>query len=336
MATLKNSLVGCICLGRTCASTDGEKTVRLGACSSGDGALKTAVGYCVSTITSGAQITAFGVRALQCNSGGCNTGIGGNTLQNGTGDCNTATGHNSLKNITSGAQNLGVGYYSLKCLTTGSCNVGIGSYAGNFLTTGFGNTFVGHGSKTCCVGSQRATIIGSESVSCNSCSTVLGTNSCACTDGIAIGNGVCAGTSTTRWGSTLNNVCNCVWNNWATFSDSRDKTDILDLTDNLGIDFIRELKPVVYRNDPRQSYVKLCGYEYGTKDGSLKTIKRNYGFIAQDVEGAAKELDFKFEAIKYNEENDEYGLTYSELIASVVKTIKTIDERIQTLKMKIR
>ena len=33
--------------------------------------------------------------------------------------------------------------------------------------------------------------------------------------------------------------------------------------------------------------------------------------------------------------NDEFGLTYSELIASIVKTIKTIDERIQVLKTRI-
>jgi hypothetical protein len=67
MATLENSIVGCICVGRTCASASGEKTVRLGGCSSGDGALKTSVGYCASNSASGAEITAFGVRALQSN-----------------------------------------------------------------------------------------------------------------------------------------------------------------------------------------------------------------------------------------------------------------------------
>jgi len=92
---------------------------------------------------------------------------------------------------------------------------------------------------------------------------------------------------------------------------------------------------VFYKNDARQSYVKLCGYEYGTKDGNLKVNKRNYGFIAQDVKDAANELNIEFEAITYDEENDEFGLTYSELIASIVKTIKTIDERIQVLKTRI-
>lgn len=335
MATLKNSLIGCICVGRTCASANGEKTVRLGGCCSGDGALKTSVGYCASNSASGAENTAFGVKALQCNTGGCNTGIGSLTLQCGTGNCNTAVGHNSLRNITSGNCNLGVGYYALKNLSTGSCNVGIGAYAGKCLTTGIKNTFVGYNSRTCSAGIERATIIGTNSMACASYAIVLGTNSCACSDGIAIGNGVCAGASTTRWGSTANNTCNCVWGTWSTHSDSRDKTDIADLTDNLGINFIRKLKPVFYKNDARQSYVKLCGYEYGTKDGSLKVNKRNYGFIAQDVKEVVNELNIEFDAIKYNEENDEFGLTYSEFIASIVKTIKTIDERIQVLKTKI-
>ena len=336
MATLINSIVGCICVGRTCASANGEKTVRLGACCSGDGALKTSVGYCASNSASGAEITAFGTNALKSNTGGCNTGIGVNTLLCGSGNCNTAAGHNAIKNITTGNNNLGVGYYALKNLTTGGCNVGIGAYAGRCLTTGIKNTFAGYDSRTCSAGIERATIIGTNSIACASCATVLGTDSCACADGIAIGNGVCAGTSTTRWGSTFNNTCNCVWAAWATFSDSRDKTDIVDLTDNLGINFIRKLKPVFYKNDARQSYVKLCGYEYGTKDGNLKVNKRNYGFIAQDVKDTADELNIQFDAIKYNEDSDEFGLTYSEFIASIVKTIKTIDERIQVLKTKIQ
>ena len=335
MATLINSLVGCICVGRTCASSSGEKTVRLGACSSGDGALKTSVGYCASNSASGSELTAFGANALKSNTGACNTGIGVNTLQSGTGNCNTAAGHNAMKNITSGGSNLGVGYYALKDLTTGNCNVAIGACAGKGVTTGIQNTFVGYNSRTCSSGGQRATIIGANSVSCAGYATVLGTSSCACSDGIAIGKGICAGSSTTRWGSTDNNTCNCVWGTWSVHSDSRDKTDIVDLTDNLGINFIRKLKPVFYRNDARQSYVNLCGYEYGNKDGNLKVNKRNYGFIAQDIKDTTTELNIQYDAIKYNEDNDEFGLTYSELIASIVKTIKTIDERIQVLKTKI-
>ena len=335
MAILKNSLVGYNCVGRTCASSGGQKTARLGACSAGDGALKVAIGYLSSTYNSGAENTAFGARSLSFNTGACNTGFGGLTIRNGSGNCNTAVGHSALNSLSSGGGNTAVGYGSLGNLSTGNKNVGVGAYAGLYSTTGSRNTFVGYKSKVGCYSSGLVTVLGACAKACGSYGTAIGCTAYAIGAGLAIGNGVVAGNNVIKWGSSTNSWCNCVWGTWSYISDCRDKADILELDDNLGINLIRKLKPVNYKNDNRQSYVKTCNYEYGVKDGNLKVDRRSYGFIAQDVEDAANELNIQFEAVKYDETMDAFRLSYSQLLASIVKTIKTVDERIQILKTKI-
>lgn len=336
MAILKNSKVGCICIGRTCASSNGHKTVRLGACCAGDGALKTAVGYLAGNYSSGAQNTAFGARALERNTGGCNTAVGGGALRAGSGDCNTAFGHNAIRNLSTGCCNVGVGYYALKCISTGSKNVGLGACAGHGVTTGIGNTFIGYYSKTTCSSLNRTVSIGYNSRVGTNYAVAIGPSAFA--DGscaIAIGNGRCVTGSKIGWGAAVNNMCNCVWGTWSYISDCRDKADIVDIDDNLGINLIRKLKPVNYKIDNRQSYVQLCNYDYGTKDGNLKREKKSYGLIAQEVKDAADELNIQFDAVMYDENMDAYRLSYSQLLASIVKTIKTIDQRIEILKTKI-
>lgn len=336
MAILKNSKVGCICIGRTCASSNGERTVRLGGCCAGDGAQKTAVGYKSGYDSSGAQNTSFGVRALQCNTGACNTGIGGNVMENGTGNCNTAVGHNALRCNSSGGCNTGVGYKSLFSLNTGTRNTGVGMYSGRSITSGDKNTFIGYYANANAGNRTQTVAIGTSSTAGANYAVAIGDNACANgTCAIAIGANACVGANKIAWGSSVNNQCNCVWGTWSYISDCRDKADITDLDDNLGINFIRKLKPVKYNIDNRQSYVQLCNYQYGTKDGNLKRERKSYGLIAQEVKDAADELNIQFEGIKYNEDKDAYRLSYSQLLASIVKTIKSVDERIQILKTKI-
>jgi hypothetical protein len=335
MATLLNSKVGDICIGRT--SSNAATTVRLGACAAGDGPGKTAVGFCASVSNSGSEQTAFGYKSLESNTSDCNTAIGSCTLLQG-GTSNTAIGHCALKSLSSGSSNSGIGMRALTTLTTGSNSVGVGYYAGTAVTTGTHNTFVGaksqmvsvtNGNRNVAIG-YRATVCGSYNVAIGCCAQSCGTCS------IVIGNGASiASGSRVKWGSSVNNTCNCVWGTWLSISDCRDKTDIIDLNDNLGINLIRKLKPVEYRNDNRQSYVYTCGFDFGVKDGTLKVDKKHYGFLAQDVKESADELNVEYEAVKYDDEDDTFKLNYNELIASIVKTIKTIDNRVQLLKTKI-
>lgn len=335
MATLLNSRIGDICIGRTASTA--ATTVRLGACASGTGAGKTAVGFCASVSNSGGEQTAFGYKSLETNTSDCNTAIGSCTLLSG-GTSNTAIGHCALKSLTSGGSNLGAGMKSLASLTTGSNSVGVGYDAGGSVITGTHNTFAGaksamvsvtNGNRNVAIG-YLATVCGSQNIAIGCCARACG--------GGSISIGTCANITSgcnAKFGGSVNNVCNCVFGNWQAISDCRDKTDITDLNDNLGINLIRKLKPVEYKYDNRRSYSNLCGFDFGVKDGTLKVEKKHYGLIAQEVKESADELDIYYEAVKYNIDDDTYQLNYNELIASIVKTIKTIDERIQLLKTRI-
>ncbi len=335
MATLLTSKVGDICIGRTCASSGADKTARLGACSAGTGSQKTAVGFCASAGNSGAYNTAFGYKALVSSTSAYNTAIGSCSLLDG-GGCNTAAGHCSLSGITSGANNTGIGAYSLGAVSTGSHNVGLGYCSGKLSSTGNCNIFVGACSQKITTQGNCSVAIGFESSVCGGANIAIGCGACACgSDALVIGNGAQINGACIRWGASVNNVCNCVFANWSTFSDARDKTDIIDLSDNLGINLIRRLKPVQYRNDNRQSYVQECGFDFGTRDGTLKVPTKNYGFIAQEVKESADELGVVLDLIHHDVHKDAFSLTYDELISSIVKTIQTIDARIKVIKSKI-
>jgi hypothetical protein len=334
MATLLNTLVGNVFMGRTCATTNPDRTVRLGTGNTGTGDRKTAVGTLAAMANAGSDNTAFGYYALK----------------NNTSSCNTAIGSYSLFNTTTGNSNVGIGFKALCNNTTGSGNVGIGSctYGGgsqnNNVLIGYraglsgglcsGNVLVGTytystGYRNVVIGCNALHNGGNGGVAIGCYAISKGTCS------IAIGNGAYAGPTNIMWGGPANSSCNCVWGTWSYISDCRDKSDIVELNDNLGINLIRKLKPKTYRNDNRKSYVLKCNYEFGVKDGTLKVDRRNYGFIAQEVKDAADELNVDFFAVKYNQNQDIYKLSYSQLIASIVKTIKTIDDRIQILKTKV-
>ena len=138
------------------------------------------------------------------------------------------------------------------------------------------------------------------------------------------------------WGNSNNNVENCVWGGWSYFSDARDKTDIEPLTCDTGIKFIKKLRPVSFNFDNRKNYVDKCNFVYGQKDGTLAVEKKEYGFIAQELEQALEELNITdFSGLKYNEDKDAYRLAYTSLLAPLTKAIQELDERTQALKLKI-
>lgn len=123
-----------------------------------------------------------------------------------------------------------------------------------------------------------------------------------------------------------NNQTACVWVGWSNVSDNRDKTGITPLTDNLGINFVRKLRPVTYNWDKRVHYQDKCGYEYGIKDGTLAEDTEDYGFIAQEVEVAAHQLGEKFDAIAYGDYQDAYSVSYLEFVAVLTKALQKIND----------
>jgi hypothetical protein len=317
--------------------------------------------------------TAFGYNALYSNTTGCgcNTGIGFVALAgNTTGIKNTAIGAFSLEgNSTSYRTGLGISTRGLDAYTTsigsnvggvysgchtgniaiGSANSGKMAYA-NSITVGY------------CAGYFSGTAkiaIGHFTRSGGNCSIVIGNRAGYGSVGdfsIAIGYG--AGFSTggatnnilvgyyatqqngygcndqTVLGTKNNNVYNCVYAAWTDVSDCRDKTNVQPIN-NLGLNFIRKLNPVKYKWDLRQKYEDKCGYEYGIKDGTLKQDQINYGFLAQEIEFAAKSLGENFDAVTHDTFIDQYSLNYLNLLASLTKALQEINNDLDLIEIQL-
>jgi len=226
-------------------------------------------------------------------------------ILNTTGAYNTAVGKGALRTNAIGKYNVAMGARSLYSMT-GNCSTAVGFNALS-SATGKNNTALGF------------------------CA-----NPYITTDQNTIAVGWCALTSTgynnhTVWGNSSNNACNCVYVAWSVVSDCRDKTNIKPLPSGLGLSFLKKIKPVTYNWDNRDTYVRECGFEYGTKDGTLSGVREHYGVIAQDVKAAIDELGVKFDALGHDKDKDAYRVTYEELIAPIIKAIQELDARVEDL-----
>ena len=90
---------------------------------------------------------------------------------------------------------------------------------------------------------------------------------------------------------------------WSNLSDARDKENVTD--SDLGLDFVTRLRPVKF-NFIGQSEIKD-------------------GFIAQEVESAAKDLGVTFSAVRTPaNEKSRYALSYAEFVVPIVNAIKEL------------
>jgi trimeric autotransporter adhesin len=317
--------------------------------------------------------TAFGSGSLKDNTAGCgyNTGIGREALfNNTTGIKNTAIGNSSLAGGNYSCRTgLGAGASGNNNWTTsinggniygGSAatgNVNIGSESGqrsynNSVTIGYKagkyayNRSVSIGYYTIS-GNDDTVVIGSLAGCSNNTvgkqSILIGyTAGCSiggATNNILVGynatqqNGYGVGDQTVL-GNANNNVYNCVYTEWTDVSDCRDKTNFQPIN-NLGLNFLRKLNPVKYKWDLRQKYENKCGYEYGIKDGTLKQDNTNYGFLAQEIEFAAKSLGENFDAVTHDTFIDQYSLNYLNLIATLTKALQEINDDLDLIETQL-
>lgn len=331
----------CLILSSTCAYGSNEINFAFDRVNctrkiAGTGACKIAIGYAAGYTNSGASQIAIGRFALVLNSGSCNVAVGDYAMQgSGAGSNNTAVGFCASTSITTGNRNIGIGVCAGLNLTTGSDNIAIGYGSGRCITGASASVAIGVDSFANCTSGNRAVAVGHYAEASTYGSTAIGNRSIAIgIDSAAFGYNAYINGKGTRWGNA-GITCNCVYGTWSTISDGRDKADIIDLDENLGINFIRKLRPVKYKNDSRTKYVTECGFEFGEKDGTLKSVKTHYGFIAQEIKQAANELGFDFEGVHYNILEDRFALQYEELLSPIIKSIKQIDIRVQILKNKL-
>lgn len=318
--------------------------------------------------------TAFGVNSLvSISSGACNTGFGFNTLNNKTtGANNTAFGaqagaaSNNSKNTSvgrlagfnvggyAGGTHIGAqsGRYSDHCVVAAGFQAGY--YSQNYSVSVGHRAGVSNGAYTVAIGFKSkengspansvffSPFSGQNATNGNS--SVIGGFYTGRYSGGAANNVLVGwysyqifgygGNDQSVLGRGNNTSCNCVFVGWTNVSDCRDKTNIQPLT-NLGLNFVRKLNPVKYKWDRRQNYVDNCGFEYGVKDGTLKQSKVNYGFLAQEIEFAAKSVGENFDAINYDSFRDHYTLNYLNLVSSLVKALQEINDDLDLIETQL-
>ena len=124
---------------------------------------------------------------------------------------------------------------------------------------------------------------------------------------------------------------------WSNLSDGRFKRNIEKNVP--GLDFINALEPITYTVDA------LAVEKFTRTDKNFQEFKRENmedlqraservesGFIAQDVEEAAKKLGYDFNGIVTPEnEKDPYAIAYSQFVVPLVSAVQELDEKNKSL-----
>jgi hypothetical protein len=310
----------------------------------------------------GADNTAVGSDALRVNVlGAGNTAVGSSALYTNVADGNTAVGSTALFANTSGIYNVAVGAEALEDNSTGGDNTAVGAFALWNNTVGVNNTAIGFQAMginsavsadyNTAVGYQAGigitnqnynTTIGYQAgLSGAANSTIVGANivqnAAGYTNATALGYGtVLDGSNRVRLG---NNAVTSIggYAGWTTLpSDARYKRDVRE--DVSGLDFILKLRPVTYHVDVARIVQDLgeditvdsLGHRIPREQPEEilqarreKETIRYTGFIAQEVDSAAKAVGYDFSGVdKVTDSDRMLGLRYAEFVVPLVKAVQ--------------
>jgi hypothetical protein len=322
------------------------------------GSSNTAVGEkAMQGNTTGGSNTALGSGALQnSTNGNYNTAVGFQTLYSATSfsDGNTAVGYKSLFSTT-GSENTAIGFQAGNVNAGGNFNIFVGYNAGQANTQGSGNVFMGLGAGSSNTTGNYNTYVGYGSggiTNTNSANTFYGYGSGSGSNG---DNNSFVGYFAKPNSASLFNCSAFGYQSVATdnsqlmlgaaslaklfcsvaltvFSDGRYKRNI---TENVpGLSFINKLRPVTYHlnvhdidNKLRITEDKLTAGEVAKKEKVLYT-----GFVAQEVERAAKEIGYDFSGVsKPANDSDFYGIRYTDFIMPLVKAVQELSAKNDSL-----
>ena len=235
----------------------------------------------------------MGLNSLMNNTTGYyNTAIGYNSLYNSTGrGCNTAVGNYSLFNNNTGYFNTAVGDSALFGITGSASynNTAIGYKAGWTLTSGKNNTLIGFDAQPSSSTAEKEITLGNNAI------------------------------------TTLR--CNVGLSGLTSLSDSRDKTNINNLT--LGLDFITKLQPRQFNWDRRE------WYEDNKSDGSKMEEKLSVGFIAQELDEVQQSENAEWLELVYKSNPEKLEATTGNLLPVMVNAIQELEKENNELKEKL-
>ncbi len=252
-----------------------------------------------------------------------------------------AIGNNALRLVASGLENIAIGYNTGTTLGTGSYNVLLGHYALSSATNSNQNTIVGHNAALAytATGNNNNTFIGYQAAFTQvggTGNTFVGFSvdvapaSSSFSNSTGLGQGVqITASNQVRVGNTsVNSIGGQV--GWTTFSDERIKNDIRE--DVPGIGFIMKLRPVSYYYNNNALYRLQTGREQTLPENTT----RYSGFIAQEVEQAARAMNYDFSGIdKPANEHTPYGLRYAEIVVPLVKAMQEMKQIIDKQQQEI-
>jgi trimeric autotransporter adhesin len=271
---------------------------------------QTAIGYrALYSNYSGKNNTSVGYQALFSNDGNWNTSTGFRSLYlNLLGTGNVANGAEALYSNTSGSSNVAIGFRSLLANTTGVSNTATGTRALVSNTTGLNNTASGYGALLNNVTGFQNTALGMFA----DVTTVNLQNATA----IGYGAKVNASNKVRIGNAAVTKIEGQV--PFSTPSDGRFKFNVKE--DVIGLEFIMKLRPVTYQFDvSRFDEIKNTHNIIQTTYNEAAGIRRT-GFIAQEVEKAARQSHYNFSGInKPESESDHYSLSYEAFVVPLVK-----------------
>jgi len=309
----------------------------------------------------GANNTFVGITGNRVNTGNYNTFIGASAgLNNSSGGGNIAIGASALAFGQTGVENVAVGRSSLYLNSSGAYNVAVGNFALLGNVSNMQNTAVGYGALQNTTASDGNTSLGYQAGNnynngYYNCflGSETGTNAANYYNVITIGHGTIA-TSPSQ--VTIGNSATGQYRayaNWSNISDGRFKKDVRENVP--GLSFINKLKAVTYHLDAKgiDNFLhKNAGEKSKAATGQADVMDKaltekgqvlQSGFVAQDVEKAAKELGFNFSGVDAPKDgNDVYGLRYAEFVVPLVKAVQELsalskdkDEEIAALKARL-
>ena len=259
--------------------------------------------------------TAIGSKALYSNTtGNSNTGVGFSVLKTASGSAaveNTAVGYNALTASTTGSDNTAIGSSAMVINTTGGFNIALGAAALITNTTGSDNMALGVDADVSVGNLTNATAIGWGAFVSASNKLVLGNAS--------ITSLTCVVPLTVA-------------------SDGRFKTNIQENVP--GLEFINQLRSVTYNLDitGMNKFLRPNGRKATFSQAESEGINQaermvHTGFIAQEVEAAAKKLNYNFGGVDAPKDNNGiYGLRYSEFVIPIVRAVQQLSQANDGLK----
>ena len=299
------------------------------------GFANTATGsYALFSNTVGGNNTATGYKTLYSNTKGTgNVAVGEETMfSNNGGNYNSAIGFRALYYNIGGNYNTANGTYTLVANTSGNNNSATGFYALYNNTSGNYNTAMGDRALLTNITGNSNTALGykADVTAPNAANGIVN-------NATAIGaNAIVNASNKVRIGSATVTVVEGPVG--YTVSDGRFKTNITD--EVKGLEFIKLLRPVVYNFDTKmfenfltKNMPDSISREYMNKDFGPSTAIRQTGFIAQEVEEAARKIKYDFNGVHLPEnDNDNYSIAYAQFVVPLVKGMQEQQEMIEQLK----